>query len=373
MRGFLLIAVGVVVIACGFSSADAVAYTAIDTSQFRDGIEHWQKKYGRDRDDAQLDESDIVRIASNILEFQNPDGGWPKNLDYLSDVDPATVRELRGRSLARSTFDNRCTYPQVAYLAKAYLQTQNMKHREAVHRALDYILREQRTSGGWRGSDVDAITFNDDVMVGVMRLLLDIQNRASHFAWLEDDRRQRVGEALGRAVAAVLACQIEVDGRKTAWCQQHAHDTYLPVKARSYELPSITGQESVGVVRFLIELPDPSPEVVVAVDAAVTWFEASKITGMRVDTIEIEPVRFEHHTTRIDKVVVSDPNAPPLWARYYKIETNRPFMANRDGTVVYNLAEVALERRTGYAWYGDWATRLLAEEYPAWRAGLGGE
>ena len=38
--------------------------------------------------------------------------------------------------------------------------------------------------------------------------------------------------------------------------------------------------------------------------------------------------------------------------------------------VVVSLAEVALERRTGYGWYGHWPQRLLDREYPAWRAAL---
>ena len=34
------------------------------------------------------------------------------------------------------------------------------------------------------------------------------------------------------------------------------------------------------------------------------------------------------------------------------------------------LAEIEYERRNGYAWYGTWATDLMAREYPAWKARL---
>ena len=163
--------------------------------------------------------------------------------------------------------------------------------------------------------------------------------------------------ALDQALAVTLACQILVDGRKTAWCQQHDHVTFEPVAARSYELPSITAQESTDVVRFLMELPDPSPEVVAAVDAAVAWFDVARLEGIRVETISIEPVRFEGFTARTDRVVVEDPTARPIWARYYEIGTNRPFFCNRDGIKVDRLADVLLERRVGYAWYGSWPAR----------------
>ena len=60
------------------------------------------------------------------------------------------------------------------------------------------------------------------------------------------------------------------------------------------------------------------------------------------------------------------PAAPPIWARFYEIGTNRPIFSGRDGIVRYRLAEIELERRTGYAWYGTYATALVADEYPAW-------
>ncbi len=87
--------------------------------------------------------------------------------------------------------------------------------------------------------------------------------------------------------------------------------------------------------------------------------------------MKISPVRFESHTAQWDVEVVKDPNAPPQWARFYEIESNRPFFANRDGRKVDSLAEVALERRSGYAWYGRWPEHLLESAYFQWMARLG--
>jgi PelA/Pel-15E family pectate lyase len=76
-------------------------------------------------------------------------------------------------------------------------------------------------------------------------------------------------------------------------------------------------------------------------------------------------------------VVVEDPTAPPLWARFYELETNRPIFSSRcevpecedDPFTMrrYSLAEIDNERRVGYAWYGDWPHRLLTADYPSWR------
>ena len=80
-----------------------------------------------------------------------------------------------------------------------------------------------------------------------------------------------------------------------------------------------------------------------------------------------EPIRYANHTSRDDVVMIEASDAPPIWARFYEPDTNRPFMANRDGKKVFRLADVERERRTGYSWYGHYAMRLLEHDYPLWR------
>ena len=351
-------------------SADSGQQTPIDLSGFHDVVRHWNDKYGRDRQDDTYAPLQFVEIADHLLVFQNDDGGWSKSFNPLVKVPEAELRTLLGRSLSRSTFDNRTTYPHIAYLAKVYGVTGDERYRSAAERGLDYVFREQRPTGGWRGADVDAVTYNDDVMLGLMRLLRDVEQVRPHFDWLNENGRRQAQAALERAIDVTLKCQIVVNGVKTGWCQQHSHDTFEPVKARSYELPSICPVESSGIVRFLMEIEDPSPDVTAAIEAAVAWIDRSKITGIRVQDVEIEPVRYEHHTATRDRIVVSDPDAPPIWTRYYEIETNRPFFCNRDGTKVYSLAEVHHERRSGYGWYSGSPRRLLERDYPAWKARL---
>jgi PelA/Pel-15E family pectate lyase len=86
----------------------------------------------------------------------------------------------------------------------------------------------------------------------------------------------------------------------------------------------------------------------------VAWFESARVQGLRVAV-----VKDEKSPTGKNKVVVKDPDAPPLWARFYEINTNRPLLADRDGTARYELAEIGYERRNGYAWLGSWPQRPL--------------
>ena len=47
----------------------------------------------------------------------------------------------------------------------------------------------------------------------------------------------------------------------TAWCAQYDEVSLLPAKARAFELPSLSGEESVGIVRFLMDTEQPTPAI----------------------------------------------------------------------------------------------------------------
>ena len=111
-----------------------------------------------------------------------------------------------------------------------------------------------------------------------------------------------------------------------------------------------------------MSLEEPSTEVVQAIDASVAWFKSVELVGIRV----VEEKNAEQPKGR-NKVVISDPSARALWARFYEIENNKPIFVDRDGVPKSSLAEIGHERRNGYAWYGTWPQKLLEFEYPSWR------
>lgn len=236
------------------------------------------------------------------------------------------------------------------------------------------LLLYQRSNGGWPHAFPSTkgynrmITFNDSVMVGVLRTFRKIASGKPPYEFVPENKRSASESALGRGIDLILKLQIESDGAATAWAQQYDPETLQPVKARSYELPSIASSESVGVVRFLMDLPDPNQEVIESIESAIAWFQDSAIRGLRIEKVPLEsPIRYEFHTADFDRIEVADPSAPPIWARFYELDTNRPFMANRDGTKVYRLADVHHERRTGYGWYTYAPQALIEKAYPAWR------
>ncbi len=141
----------------------------------------------------------------------------------------------------------------------------------------------------------------------------------------------------------------------------HDEETLEPAWARDYEPPSLSGGESVGVVRFLMSVEDPGPSIVEAVEGAVDWFRDVAIHGYLYE-------EFVDEEGREDMWIVPDPDAGPLWARFYELVTNRPLFLGRDSVFRYRMSKIERERRTGYRYYGGWAEAVLEEEYPAWRS-----
>ena len=116
------------------------------------------------------------------------------------------------------------------------------------------------------------------------------------------------------------------------------------------------------VVRYLMAIEGPSPEIVTAVEGAVGWFQRVALKGIRVVTVD----DFSLPGGK-DRKVIRDEAAEPVWARYYEIGTNRPMFIEQ-GVVKYSLAELSHSHRVGHGWIGGrWPAGLLAVEYPAWQ------
>ncbi len=199
-----------------------------------------------------------------------------------------------------------------------------------------------------------------------MNMLKNIIDNKPWFKFVDSQRRQKAETAFDKGIDCILKCQIIDNGKLIAWCQQHDENDFSPTLARAYELPSICNDESTGVVLLLMSLDNPSKEIINSVQSAIKWFQASKIHGIRADRISAPPVKYPLGLSTTDRVVIKDPNAPPIWARFYEIETGRPFFCGRDGIKKYSLAEIEQERRAHYAWYGYWGNDV-AENYAKWK------
>lgn len=312
-------------------------------------------------------------LADTVLLYQFPNGGWPKNREMT--LAPAVEAAARAKPVPADeqmpTIDNGATHAQLVFLARVLTADNGSgAHRAAVERGLDYLLTAQYPNGGWpqffplREGYYRHITFNDDAMASVLEVLHAVAQGRAPFAFIDPDRRTRAAAAVARGVDCILRCQIVIEGKKTAWCAQHDEHTFAPAPARKFEPATLSGMESVGLVRFLLQV-EPTAEVVAAVEAAAAWFEQVKLVGLRYGRVPAPDLPKGY-----DNVVTPDPAAPPLWARFYELGTNRSVFTGRDTVIHYALNEIEHERRIGYAWYGTAPAKLLAKEIPAWRRSL---
>jgi PelA/Pel-15E family pectate lyase len=321
------------------------------------------------RDATWYGSEDARRIADNVLLYQRDTGGWPKNIDMAAVLsDGAKAELLTQKREIDSTIDNGATYTQLKYLARVYVAQADDRYKQAFINGLEHLLKAQYANGGWpqyfplHHGYYTHITYNDDAMVGVLELLRDIAKRKSPYSFVDNSLRVRASAAVERGIECILKTQVIVDGKLTVWCAQHDEVSFKPAAARAFEPVSLSGLESVGIVRFLMKIEHPSARVIDAVESAVAWFEKTRIDGFRWQETPT--------ANGFERVLIRDAKSGPLWARFYEIGTNRPIFIGRDSVIHYDVSQIEAERRNGYRWYTDDPEKLLKMDYQIWKTKL---
>lgn len=310
---------------------------------------------------------EAIRIADNVLLYQQTTGGWPKNIYMAAELNEEERKAVIAQKddVNESTIDNSATITEIGYLARVYQATKDERYKNAVIDGIRYLLKAQYANGGWpqfwprpKGYYTE-ITYNDNAMINVMELLRKVYQQQPPYDFIPGEYIRQAQTAFDKGVDCILKTQVKQNGKLTVWCAQHDHVTLQPTKARAYELPSLSGQESDNIVLLLMSLPDPSPEVVTAVESAVEWFRQSKVEGLKKEF-------FTNSDGKKDYRIVACDDCPPLWGRFYDLDTNRPFFSDRDGVKVYSLDQIGHERRNGYSWYNSDGLKVL-KRYDKWK------
>lgn len=311
---------------------------------------------------------EAARAAATALALgQLESGGW----DYLIEFDPEAGKkwyrrtdvgkisaEERAKRKNTSTFDDDNTRSAVRFLlaycdvVKGSTDPRDIPIREA----LDYGLRKmqeaqcpngawpQRYSGkpksveefpvkpaayppeyprNWPHADYQHYyTLNDNTHRDCINTMLDAFHRTGKREFL--DAAKRGGDFI------VLA---QMPEPQPVWAQQY-NAQMEPAWARAFEPPCVTGSESVGASRMLMDLYIETGEAkyLKPVAPALAWFERSAISSNR-------------------------------WARYYELRTNKPIFGDRDGKIHYRLEEISEERQRGYSWSGEYGVRGMMAYY----------
>lgn len=318
--------------------------------------------------------------ADSVVKYQFPSGGWGKNMDWHKAAEGKKIAEkqhiweaIHSKDGIGATIDNGATTTEMLLLAKVYGATKKSKYKKAFVKGLNYLLNAQYENGGWpqfyplKGTDKNGhvfysnhITFNDDAIYLVMQTLRNVYEGNEPYAALKltDSEKEKARAAYKKGIECILKCQIRKDGKLTVWCQQHDEHTYEPAGARRYELPSFTGcNETPNLISLLMDDPEPSDEIVNAVTAAIEWLKAHTIKDMAIE-------EYENKDGKYDRRLVHKFGAE-TWARYYDLETEEPYVCDRDGIKQPDMHYISYERRTGYSWYGT-NTKKVIKRYRKW-------
>ena len=314
---------------------------------------------------------EAARLADAIVSFQTPSGGWSKHTGYgkgprrpgmqwTSQSDPGK------RPHYQATFDNSATVHEIEFLAAVWEATHRADCRDAALRGLDFILDAQFPNGGWpqgyplEGGYHDNITFNDNAMTNVLALLQAATGQDERYAFVDGERKKRLAAAFDRGVACVLAAQVVVDGRTTVWCAQHDPLTLAATPARAFEPASLSGVESAHLVKFLMTIPKPSPEVIAGIEAGLAWLESAQVKGLA-------KVKRDGRT-----IYVADASSADVyWARFYDLATGKPMFPGKDG-IVYGSFEAmaAANDKLGYDYYSTLPGSIVRNGQKKWRKRL---
>lgn len=160
------------------------------------------------------------------------------------------------------------------------------------------------------------MTYNDNAIIRVKVLVKDIVDVVTPFEGdiIPSADRQKLKVALEKAVDFALKSQIVNNGAPTVWCAQHDTANYKPVEGRAYELPSKSGSESAGIVWFLMNWENQTPEVQKAIKGALAWYKKTRVGDLNFSKGEFLPT-----------------TGASMWYRFYEVNNDNYFFCDREG------------------------------------------
>lgn len=265
--------------------------------------------------------------AGALIAGQLESGGWTEQIEF----DPEARKRFRYRVDRRArgwnvtTLDDDKTQSCIRFLIRLdrTLAFRDRDVHECALYALDALLRAQYPNGAWPqrfseppdprrfpvkrasyphkwprtwpGSKYSSYyTFNDDTIADVIRTLLDAADI------YQNDRYRQAARKGGEFI--LLA---QMPDPQPAWAQQYDADMH-PAWARRFEPPAISGGESQGVIRVLLQLVRRTGErrFLEPVPRALEYLERSRLPTGQL-------------------------------ARFYELRTNRPLYFTRDYRLTY--------------------------------------
>lgn len=425
--------------AFAFYASDAAASPVVNsksdytTKKMESNSNTYSKMKGR-IDVTKLDEAavkanvaDMIKAGLNVVNpvYQNEDGGWAKtNTEYDLLEDSFARLYTKGYS----TVDNGATHGHMKFLSRiirlskenpelfAGYETQLSAIEKGFWKAAKYMCDSQNNNGGWPQyypygiGYFRNITFNDNAMPDLMESIYALSNDkgltdnelCEDYAWARDEikaqtnpyvlelgiKHDTLKEVWDNGLDFVIRAQVVIDGIKTGWAQQYDPDEKNPVPAggRAFELPSVSPDESLTMVKVLANIVNPSKEVKDAITSYVNWINSVGITGYGVYNIADRT-----RELGTDRLILKDGSTTKQFGRFYGLDTTGEYygftkaqMANkmtdskfyeifagRDSVAQLSMNYGMGERRIGYSYVKTKADVNATAVYNTWKKALG--
>ena len=290
-----------------------------------------------------------LAAGAALARAQLASGGWGYRHDF-SDPQRTLRRNI-------TTFDDNTSQSCLRFLLElGEVATGNTLREQAIRRARDVGLRKlleaQYPNGAWpqrydgvpkqpqdfpvlpahypktwsrvypKANYINHYTFNDNSHRDCVLLALEAHRVTARPEYLQAARRG--GEFILRA---------QMPEPQPVWAQQY-NTRMEPAWARKFEPPSVTGGESVGACRTLIDLylTTGDAKYLNAVAPAVHWYRRSSI-------------------------------APGKWARFYELQTNRPLYFTKKYELTYRDNDMP----THYSFQSSYGVENMIRYYEAVR------
>lgn len=292
--------------------------------------------------------------AEALIAGQLVSGGWTQVIAFKDHPLGAKYRTQPRGDRNYSSLDDGQTQTALRFLIRCdeALNQQHAAIHEAVSYGLDALLKAQFANGGfpqvWNSPVVqhpivkaryptvdwrtegriknywDQYTLNDNLAGSVAATLIEAHRVYGEARYLQ--ALSRLGDFL------VLA---QMPAPQPAWCQQYNAEM-VPIWARKFEPPAITGWESQDAMRTLMQI--------------ARYTRQSRY---------LEPVPAA--LAYLKPLVLPDGNV----ARYYELKTNRPLYM----TVDYQLTYDESLAPSHYGWKQPQSFAAIEQEYIATQAG----
>jgi hypothetical protein len=294
--------------------------------------EAYLSAYERSQEKYLLDAA--VHTARGLVKGQLHSGGWDYRIEYDSAKRNGYAYRADGPAAERarnvSTLDDDNTQSAVRFLMHVdrTLQFQDKEIHDATQFALDSLLQVQYPNGAWpqrfsappNAADFPVIkanypeswprefpnanytsyyTLNDNTQADMIRTMFEAAetyHQARYF-----DAARRGGDFL------ILA---QMPDPQPAWAQQY-NAQMQPAWARRFEPPSVTGGESQGAIRILMEVyrQTGDKKYLEPIPRALAYLEKSQLGNGRM-------------------------------ARFYELKTNRPLYFTKKYELVYTADDL---------------------------------